>query len=93
MPLIFYMSGFALPCAANMFILMILYSFCLLPAQFCYIVVYTRKVESRVQIEDQCSAWKIFSGAKNLVFSAATILIDRCLPQILRRGKHKSLLI
>jgi hypothetical protein len=34
-PLIFSMSGFALSCTANMFILMILYDFCLLPAQVC----------------------------------------------------------
>jgi hypothetical protein len=39
-PLIFSVSGFALSYAANMFILMILYDFCLLPAQFCYIIVY-----------------------------------------------------
>jgi hypothetical protein len=35
---IFY--GFALSYAANVFILMILYDFCLLPAQFCYMPVY-----------------------------------------------------
>jgi hypothetical protein len=39
------MYGFALPYAANMFILMILYDFCLLSAQFCYIILYIRKVE------------------------------------------------
>jgi hypothetical protein len=32
-----------------MFILMICYDFCLLPAQFCYIIAYIQKVESRVQ--------------------------------------------
>jgi hypothetical protein len=41
-------SGFALSYIANMFILMILYDFCLLPVQFCYIIVYIPKVESRV---------------------------------------------
>jgi hypothetical protein len=35
--------------AASMFILMILYNFFLLPAQFCYIIVYMRKVESCVR--------------------------------------------
>jgi hypothetical protein len=54
-PLIFSMSGFTLSYTANMFILMILYNFCLLPVQFCYIVAYIRKVESRVQIADRCT--------------------------------------
>jgi hypothetical protein len=39
-PLIFSISGSALCYAAKIFILMILYDFCLLPAQFCYTVVY-----------------------------------------------------
>jgi hypothetical protein len=42
MPLMFSTSGFALFYATNMFILMLLYDF-LLPAQFCYIIVYIRK--------------------------------------------------
>jgi hypothetical protein len=50
-----------------MFILMILYDFCLFPAQFCYITVYIRKVESRVQIADWCAHWKISNGAENLI--------------------------
>jgi hypothetical protein len=49
-PLIFYMSTFALSYTVNMFILMILYYFCLLPAQFYYIIVYIHKVESRVHL-------------------------------------------
>jgi hypothetical protein len=49
-PLTFSMSGFTFSYTANMFILTILYDFCLLPAQFCYIIVYIRKVESCVQI-------------------------------------------
>jgi hypothetical protein len=48
--LLYFMSRFALSYAANMFILMILYDFCLFPAQFCYIIVYIRKVESRVHL-------------------------------------------
>jgi hypothetical protein len=53
-----------LPCAV------ILCDLCLLPAQFCYIVVYIQKVESHVQIVDQCAPWKISSGAENLVLQA-----------------------
>jgi hypothetical protein len=49
---IFCMSGFALSYGANMAILMILYDPCLLPAQFCYKIVYLWKVESCVQIMD-----------------------------------------
>jgi hypothetical protein len=41
-PLIFSVSGFALSYTTTMFILMILYDFCLLPAQFCYVTVYMR---------------------------------------------------
>jgi hypothetical protein len=44
-PLIFSTSGFTFSYAVNMFILMILYDLCLLPAQFCYIILYIRKVE------------------------------------------------
>jgi hypothetical protein len=60
------MSGFAMSYAANMFILIILYDFCLSPAQFCYITVYIRTIESRVQIADRCAPRKISSGAENL---------------------------
>jgi hypothetical protein len=80
---LFYMSGFALPYTTNMFILIILYGFCLLPAQLCYIIVHIRKVESRVQIAD----------GRELCFVGAAILRGRCLPLIPRRGKPKSLLI
>jgi hypothetical protein len=45
-------SGFPFSYAAKMFIILILYDFCLLPDQFCYIIVYTQKVESCVQISD-----------------------------------------
>jgi hypothetical protein len=46
--LIFSMSVFTLYCTANIFVPMILYDFCLLPAQFCHIIVYIRKVKSCV---------------------------------------------
>jgi hypothetical protein len=45
-PLMFSMCGSAISYAANMFILMILYDFCLLTTQFCYIIVYIWKIES-----------------------------------------------
>jgi hypothetical protein len=35
------------------------HDFCLLPAQFCYMIVFIRKVESRVKIADQCAPWII----------------------------------
>jgi hypothetical protein len=70
-PFIFAMSGFDLCYTANMFVLMILYDFCLLSAQFCYIIIYILKVENRLQIADQCALWKISNGAENLVFSAS----------------------
>jgi hypothetical protein len=53
-----------------MFLLMILYDFCLLPAQFCYIIIYMRNVESHVQVTDRCPPWKISNGAVNRVLEA-----------------------
>jgi hypothetical protein len=41
-PLIFSVSGFALPYAENMFILMIWYDLYLFPAQFYCIILYTQ---------------------------------------------------
>jgi hypothetical protein len=71
-PLIFSVSGFALSYTANMFILVVLYDFCLLPAQFYYIIGYIcgGAVENRVQIADRCAPWKISSGAENFVLQA-----------------------
>jgi hypothetical protein len=43
-------SGFAMSCAVNMIILLILCDLCMLPAQFCYVIIYIQKVESRVQL-------------------------------------------
>jgi hypothetical protein len=45
--LIFSMPWFTMSYVANMLIHMILYDFCLLSAQFCYIIVYIRKVASK----------------------------------------------
>jgi hypothetical protein len=64
--LIFSTSRLTLSYTANMFILMTLYDFCLSPAQFCYIIVYIRKVERCVQIADRCAPWKISNDVQNL---------------------------
>jgi hypothetical protein len=55
--LIFSMSGFTLSYISIMFIIMILYDFSLFPTQFCYIMVYIRKVKSCVQFADSCELW------------------------------------
>jgi hypothetical protein len=44
--------------------------FCLLPAQFCCIIVYIRKVVICAQIADQCAPWKISNGAQKPVLHA-----------------------
>jgi hypothetical protein len=67
MPPISSMSAVALSHIGNMFILMILYDSRFWPAQFGYIIIYIRKVESCVQITDWCAPWKISNGAENLV--------------------------
>jgi hypothetical protein len=63
------MSGFALSYDTSMFILTILYDFCLLSAQFCYIIFYLLRVESRMQNADRCALWKISNGTDNIVRS------------------------
>jgi hypothetical protein len=68
--LIFSMVGFTLSYSANMFILIVLYDFCFLPAQFCYIIVYIRKGVNCLQITDWYAVWKISIGAWNLVLHA-----------------------
>jgi hypothetical protein len=78
-PLIFSVSGFALSYTADMFILMILYDLCLLPAQFCYIIVYIRKVKSYVQIADRCLAMDV-------LYCCTHYLAVGCLPRICLRG-------
>jgi hypothetical protein len=83
-PFIFSTSGFTLSYAANVFILMILYDFCLLPAKCCYwsyiyIYIYIWKVESSVQIMYLCTLWKISNGAENLILQALQFW-GRCLP-------------
>jgi hypothetical protein len=65
--------------------LMVLYDFCLLPAQFCYIIVYIWEAKRCVQIADRCAPWKISSVVQDLVLQA--------LSQIPRRDKLKSLLM
>jgi hypothetical protein len=82
-PLIFPASGFALSNGAIICIFMILYDFCLLPAQFCYIIVY---------IQPMCTL-ENFQWRGELCFAGAAILRGECQLQIPRRGKHKSLLI
>jgi hypothetical protein len=69
-PLTFSMSGFTFSNDENICIFMILYDLCLLPAQFHYVIINTRYLESHVQLADRCAPWKITSGAENLVLQA-----------------------
>jgi hypothetical protein len=48
----------------NLFILVSLYDFCVLPEQLCYII---RKVDNHALIADRCAPWKISSGVENHV--------------------------
>jgi hypothetical protein len=66
-PPIFSVSGFTLPYAARITILIILYDFCLLPAQFSSIIICMQKNESCVQIADKRAPWKISNGVENFV--------------------------
>jgi hypothetical protein len=60
-PLIFRVSGFALSNVANICIFMILFDFCLLPASFCYLIIYIWKFESHMQVANRCAPWKIYN--------------------------------
>jgi hypothetical protein len=62
---------------ANMFILMILCDYCLLPGQCGYIIVHLRKVERRVQITHLCALWEMSHGVENLVLRAAVYHDDK----------------
>jgi hypothetical protein len=64
------MSGFALPYIADISITMILYDFCLFPAQLCYIIINAQNIESLMQFADRRVPWKIANGAENLVLQA-----------------------
>jgi hypothetical protein len=46
---------------------MILYDFCLFPAQFCYVILNIWYLESHVNLTDWCAPWKFTNGAANLV--------------------------
>jgi hypothetical protein len=67
-PLIFSVSVFAFAYSANIFLLIILYELCLLPAQFCYtrINVLSWEAESLVQIADWRAPWKFSNRAETL---------------------------
>jgi hypothetical protein len=82
-PLIFSMAGFALAYTTNMFILTILYDFCLSPAQFCYTIVYMRKVESRVQI-----SLLETSRHRRRKKHRSSVAVYRLLPSCLFRGRY-----
>jgi hypothetical protein len=69
-PFVFPVSGFALSNIANIFILMILYDFCLLPALFCYVIVNVRNLESHMNITDRRAPRKTAKDAKNLILQA-----------------------
>jgi hypothetical protein len=87
-PLIISMSGFTLSYTPNMFILMILYDFCLLPVQFYYIILYIRKLCA--------NRWPVctlenFQWCAEPCFLCTEIFIGRCLPLIPKRDKRKTL--
>jgi hypothetical protein len=65
--LIFSVSGFTLSEIANIYIFMILYGLCLLPAQFWYAIINIQYLESRVHLTDRCAPWKFTNDAENLV--------------------------
>jgi hypothetical protein len=92
-PLIFSMYWFTLSYAANMFILMILYDFCLFPAQFCYMYNHIHMEDWKLRINpgSMCNL-KDFQWCGEPCFAGTAILRGSCLLLIPRRCNHKSLL-
>jgi hypothetical protein len=84
-PLTFYMSGFAFSYTTNMFILIILYDFCLLPAQFCYNRILTEGCKPCANRRPVCIL-EYFQWCGKPYFVGAAILRGRCLPLITRRA-------
>jgi hypothetical protein len=62
--------GFAFSYIANILVNVILYDFCLLPAQFSDEIINVRNFESHIQFADRCAPWKISDGAENRVLQA-----------------------
>jgi hypothetical protein len=104
--LYFFVSDFALTYVMNMFILIILYDFCFLPAQFCYIIIYVCACVRALVCVCVCVCvyiyiWKIescvhlrkFPVVLRTWFVGTAVLRNRCLPVIPRWGKHELLLI
>jgi hypothetical protein len=83
------MSSFALSYAVNMFILVILYDFYLSPAQFCYIIVYIRKVEKSCTNRGPVCTLKNLQWCGVSCFVGAEIVRKYiCVPLIPRRSKY-----
>jgi hypothetical protein len=95
-PLLFSMSGFALSYTATMFILTILYDFCLSLAQFRYIIVYIRKVGSRMQIALDCngscpSLYNLGTDrTENTASSSSYVVAWRCVGRIDNTASNSS---
>jgi hypothetical protein len=83
-PLIFSVSGFTLSYTTNMFILMILYDFCLLPAEFCCIIIYIQKVESCVHL---CTLESFQWCTEPYVLEALASVISVCSPHVILLSK------
>jgi hypothetical protein len=69
-PLIFPVLGFSLSNIANIFILMILNDFWLLPALFCYLIINVRNLESHMHITNQYAPQETANSAENLILQA-----------------------
>jgi hypothetical protein len=89
-PLIFSMSGFTLTYTTNMFILMVLYDFCLWSAQFCYIISWRLKAVCKSRTGVYLGN---FPMVRRTLFCTRCNFKSRCLLLIPRRDKRKSLLI
>jgi hypothetical protein len=70
-PVIFFVLGFAFSGVANIWIFVILYDLCVLPAQFLYVIINIRYFESHVQLADPCATF-------NFSNYAGTLFCKRC---------------
>jgi hypothetical protein len=70
MPIIVSLSGFSFSGVRNIYIFMILYDLCSLPAQFPPVILNIRYMENHVQLAKRCAPWKFTNGAENFVLQA-----------------------
>jgi hypothetical protein len=89
-PFVFPMLGFIFAYVSDIYIIMSLYDFCLLPTYFCYVIINVRNLETSDEKCGLVCALVGYQWCKGLHFTGATILTDGYLLQTPKWDRHKS---